>query len=628
MAEKTIADVTPELAPFAQQAALMRVQLYGVMETHRLLGDFGGEVAGILREAANGEGLLDGVGLNLAQQGINAAWGRVYDEWSRTFEALRWEAAGIPFGTVAVLHDHYVGSDLSQEVVEEGSGFRVSSFEEQDGVGVGMVGGGWYYQQLQVVIDAANQQVYGDGLNLSQRIWRLDKQSLAGIMQIVFNGVAEGNSAWNLAQEVEVFLGAGSECPRWARSRLYGLTKEQIAGGNRTGLFTGDECAGQGVAYNALRLMRNEIQIAHHGATDMVLGRMPWVEEEEVRLSPSHPDIGCECEEIVVSGRDGKGIYPKGTITLPVHVQCLCLKLAVLMDDDEFAQRTRGWMTGTRPWAAMDEYATWLNVSAADLVQGGIAGALTAAEARARIDEISAEGLTDIAALETQRDDLLGQARAANDRDEWRVASKLFKQASKILQRIDDLNAELRKQWMDVLAVENPAQFKTNMSRVKAARKKIWSNGIEAFRRLVGTGTLDGQTVKVRAGGRGRSNYSPGKGQINMTTSAGVRAVVHELGHWLEDADPEVLRKALAFYDQRTAGDNLEWLGDHYSRSEKAKRDQFLSPYMGKAYTSKGKRYATEIVSMGLEMFFDDPVKLAKEDPDYFDFIYDLVRGL
>ena len=65
-------------------------------------------------------------------------------------------------------------------------------------------------------------------------------------------------------------------------------------------------------------------------------------------------------------------------------------------------------------------------------------------------------------------------------------------------------------------------------------------------------------------------------------------------------------------------------MGDGYDKREKGKRDKFIVPYMGKIY-SQG---ATEIVSMGMEFLFADPVKLAKEDPEYFDFMIDLLRGI
>ena len=67
-------------------------------------------------------------------------------------------------------------------------------------------------------------------------------------------------------------------------------------------MYSREACAGQGVAYNALRLARNEIQVAHGLATDSLFAKMPWVEKEAINLSPSHPAIGCACEDVVVNG--------------------------------------------------------------------------------------------------------------------------------------------------------------------------------------------------------------------------------------------------------------------------------------------------------------------------------------
>jgi len=330
----------------------MRLQLYATGKTHQMLLDFGSVARKAILDAAGEDGALDGLGLHLALREIEGAWAETFQTWGKLFEALRQEAAAIPFGTLAALHQSYLGQVITPD---ERRGLR-----EQ--VGVGMVSGGWFYQQLSVLLDAANSRVYGDGLKLSERIWNLDQHSLERIRQVIYNAVASGNSAWNLASDLEEHLGAGAECPRWTRSRLYGLTKKAIAGGARTGLYSGDECAGQGVAYNALRLLRNEIQTIHHQGSDMVMARMPWVEQEEIHLSPSHPDIGCECEDVVVGGEDGTGVYPKGMISLPIHVGCLCFKTAVLLDPDEFVQQLRGWMTGVQPWRAMDDYADWLGV--------------------------------------------------------------------------------------------------------------------------------------------------------------------------------------------------------------------------------------------------------------------------
>jgi hypothetical protein len=119
-----------------------------------------------------------------------------------------------------------------------------------------------------------------------------------------------------------------------------------------------------------------------------------------------------------------------------------------------------------------------------------------------------------------------------------------------------------------------------------------------------------------------------GKAIINMTTSVGTKAALHELGHALEHLSKDVQQKAIAFLDQRTAGESAHYLGDGYNRQEKAKFDKFVDPYMGKVYKDKnGDTYATEIVSMGLQKMFEDPVVFAKQDPEYFEFMYNLLRG-
>ena len=59
------------------------------------------------------------------------------------------------------------------------------------------------------------------------------------------------------------------------------------------------------------------------------------------------------------------------------------------------------------------------------------------------------------------------------------------------------------------------------------------------------------------------------------------------------------------------------------------KPDKFIDPYMGKQYKkADGSYYATEVVSMGLEYMHSAPATLAMKDPEYFDFIFNLARGI
>lgn len=174
------------------------------------------------------------------------------------------------------------------------------------------------------------------------------------------------------------------------------------------------------------------------------------------------------------------------------------------------------------------------------------------------------------------------------------------------------------------LRVKNPADVKWIVGR-NAKIPATWQEGLEGFNELVDSGLIREGGVEVKAKA-GRAYYSHDK-IVRVQKNEDTRTVVHELGHWLEHTNPEMHDKILEFYDRRTAGEELKWLGKGYSRDEKTRRDKFISPYMGKEYMRKGVRDATEILSMGLEYMHADPVTLALKDPDYFDFIFNLVRG-
>jgi len=253
------------------------------------------------------------------------------------------EAGSIPFGVMAVFHERMVIPAVSgqQSAVSE---------SVSDGV---------FSPQLEILLNASSNYLYGDSLNLSQRIWRIDREARDGITSILLNGIANQSSAWDMAQQLEQYLGANEDCPRWTSTRLYGKTKGQIAGGDRGGLLSGTECDGSGVSYNALRLARTEIQKMHALATDRALMSQPWVEKEQIHLSAAHPEEDI-CDETVKGGEDGSGVYTVGSIELPLHPNCLCYKTAVLMGEKAFTSKLHGWLNGTQNWSEMDDYEEML----------------------------------------------------------------------------------------------------------------------------------------------------------------------------------------------------------------------------------------------------------------------------
>ncbi len=319
--------------------AVVRLHLFFTGRTHELFREFSDKAHAVILKQAGKDQVLDGTSGFIVQSELMKLWGDAFQEWSGEFEQVRTEAASIPFGVLAVAHERFVlpavGGQLTEAV--------------EDGV---------FKPQLNTLLNVAGEYLYGDTLNLSQRIWRVDREARDGISALILNGIANGTSAWDLAEQLEQYLGANQDCPRWTSTRLYGRTKSQIATGDTTGLLSGKDCDGRGVSYNALRLARTEIQKAHALATDRILASQPWVEKEKVHLSAAHPESDI-CDEIVGGGEKGEGVYDVGTVELPLHPNCLCYKTAVLMEEGEFTSKLRAWMTGSSPWSALSSCFTW-----------------------------------------------------------------------------------------------------------------------------------------------------------------------------------------------------------------------------------------------------------------------------
>lgn len=346
-----------------QQAAfraVVRAQVYFTGRTHELMLDYGTKAQGAILRAGGREGVMsDAVEGFALQADLMRMWGDTWNEWQAEFQQMRREAGWIAFGVQALSHERLMvstplsASQTSPQIAEgtQFMGMRLEEATVVDGV---------YDPMLRILLEIAANYVYGDGINLSDRVWRIDREARDGINAIIINGIANQRSAWDMAKDLEQFLGAGQDCPRWTSSRLYRTSKTEIAQGNPRGLLSGNDCDGRGVSYKALRLARTEIQKMHALATDRMMAMQPWVEKEKINLSAAHPETD-ECDDVVAEGEKGEGIYDVGTIELPLHPNCLCYKTAIMTDRAEFAQKMNAWLKG-EPWAEMDAYAADLGV--------------------------------------------------------------------------------------------------------------------------------------------------------------------------------------------------------------------------------------------------------------------------
>lgn len=109
------------------------------------------------------------------------------------------------------------------------------------------------------------------------------------------------------------------------------------------------------------------------------------------------------------------------------------------------------------------------------------------------------------------------------------------------------------------------------------------------------------------------NSYYPTEIAISGSGDSAKETAVHELGHRFEKTVQGILNQEIEFYEKRTAGEELEWLGFGYRKDEKTRKDDFLSAYMGKEYKWRDKYDAFELVSMGFQYAYADPVRLSKD---------------
>lgn len=197
------------------------------------------------------------------------------------------------------------------------------------------------------------------------------------------------------------------------------------------------------------------------------------------------------------------------------------------------------------------------------------------------------------------------------------------------LQRFDD---KMRDKVTSIIAVGSDATINTRpglgkvtkVMQSRAEKAKAWLS------QVIDGDKFDSVDVAINRTGS-RAHYT--RGAINMTHTSGIDIYIHEIGHAIEDKYPDVLDRLNQFLDYRTKGETAQPLSQltnnaNYGAREIAKPDKFIHPYMGKIYESKDKRFATEILSMGLELMYRNPTLLLEQDPELFNFILGILRRI
>lgn len=171
--------------------------------------------------------------------------------------------------------------------------------------------------------------VAADGLQLSDRLWRMDRNARDKVINAVERAVVMGHGAAQAARE---FLTAGAPVPDDLEAKAKTAASLRIAREARF-LMTGEPDKPGGAVVQAMRVFRTEINRAHGVAYMKAAESVPGFVGIRFTLSPQHPrpDI---CDELAANDRFGlgAGVFPTLDAFLqvwPAHPNTFSFPVAV-----------------------------------------------------------------------------------------------------------------------------------------------------------------------------------------------------------------------------------------------------------------------------------------------------------
>jgi len=235
------------------------------------------------------------------------------------------------------------------------------------------------------------------------------------------------------------------------------------------------------------------------------------------------------------------------------------------------------------------------------------------------------------ASLEKNLDELADMLEETTDKKEKSAILKQMKRTDKAARakrdqvikqrdRIEKYNRKNRKKALKILSSEKKVEFDLTLDGLSKHQKDAAREGFKWLEDVLDW--QPGKKVQIGITKSGRANNL--LGEIRVSTYTQPRTVIHEYGHTMEFEDDLILKKSLEFYKKRTKGEKLVHMGKGFEAHEFTRKDDFFDSYCGLDYGGD----ATELLSMGIEFLYKDPIAFAKADPEHFDFIIQILKGL
>ena len=229
-----------------------------------------------------------------------------------------------------------------------------------------------------------------------------------------------------------------------------------------------------------------------------------------------------------------------------------------------------------------------------------------------------------------------GEARLAYQE----LSSKYSAQAKKFLVKDSILTDKVKKELFEEFSKTNK-DFKFTAHVPAVVPKGVAGKVAEAQEFLKGlihpkllSGTNSGVIrFEYYDGVKVRESYNKADQRIKIGPKTTTRTVLHEYVHSLEHSYPDIQQKANAF--RRARGMRVPGRGRKLMKEmkggwgdEEGWEDEWVDKggdvYSGRLYQSS----ATEILTVGIERLYTDPVAFYQLDPEYFEFVVSALKNL
>lgn len=451
--------------------------------------------------------------------------------------------------------------------------------------------------------------VAADGLQLSDRLWRLNRYATATLAEHIQFAVINGESAH---QAMLRTMGSGQGVPHDVAMAYNGAKAGTLSRKVRS-LMTGeaDPVNGKGVVYQAERVFRTEINRAHGEAYMASAFQTDGVAGVRFMLSVNHRvrDV-CDTHATADKYGLGPGVYPnREACPWPAHPNTLSYVEVVF----DWEVKQRGKPTDPAPPAppADTPAANPVPASKPSREPGPTPKTLDdmIAAGRAQADRFLADGIdgTYLQRLHAQVNQVRSTMTPAKVANRGK-ASELVQAASMMFP--DDWTQEADKLGPLFTKASDARGFHITLYNPDRRVK------------ITGWGVLQ--------------DLEPGSGFIR---AGNFSTALHEYTHRLQHALPELDNFFQDLHHRRTRNDPLRRLrdltGHNYAPHEVAREDHYVNPYQGRIYNYAGMAYtgrhgALEVMTMAFEDvlggYRSRLVRLVENDREMFDLVMGLLH--